>query len=169
MCTNLAFRRGSHHSATLTDKATLMVICTAERSIHMDDKRSVDGIGQVLKGVWRLQGLGGEWGLGDREVRLPPLPPGVAFRDVYEVCPLHMCWHPAACQIASHSPCVSTLTTVSACTHCRACLGCILYGGWAVMLVNLVQEALRDLAVHEGCHLSWLSIWPIWVYYYAKM
>ncbi|BDA43201.1 probable crossover junction endonuclease MUS81 [Coccomyxa sp. Obi] len=41
--------------------------------------------GQVVRGVWRLQGLGGEWGLGDREVRLPPLPPGVAFRDVYEV------------------------------------------------------------------------------------
>lgn len=43
---------------------------------------------QARKGVWRLQGLGGEWGVGDRDVRLPPLPPATAFRDCYEVGPL---------------------------------------------------------------------------------
>lgn len=40
---------------------------------------------QAIRGVWRLPGLGGEWGMGDAEVRLPPLPPNRTFAEVYEV------------------------------------------------------------------------------------
>ena len=43
--------------------------------------------GQVVKGEWRLPGLGGVWPVEEANIRLPPLPPGGRFGDFYEVGP----------------------------------------------------------------------------------
>ena len=40
---------------------------------------------QRTRGIWRLPRLGGEWGITSTDIRLPPLPPGVPFQDVYQV------------------------------------------------------------------------------------
>ena len=40
---------------------------------------------QRTRGIWRLPKLGAEWGIGSSDIRLPPLPPNTAFRDVYQV------------------------------------------------------------------------------------
>ncbi len=40
---------------------------------------------QASRGAWRLPGVGGEWGVEERDIRVPPLPRGACFADVYEV------------------------------------------------------------------------------------
>lgn len=40
---------------------------------------------QKTRGIWRLPRLGGEWGITSTDIRLPPLPRGVPFQDVYQV------------------------------------------------------------------------------------
>ena len=42
--------------------------------------------GQRTRGIWRLPKLGGGWGIRATDIRLPPLLPGVPFRDAYQVC-----------------------------------------------------------------------------------
>ena len=47
---------------------------------------SAEHTGQRTRGIWRLPKLGGGWGIRATDIRLPPLPPGVPFRDAYQVC-----------------------------------------------------------------------------------
>lgn len=39
---------------------------------------------QASRGAWRLPGLSSEGGIEERDIRIPPLPPGARFADVYE-------------------------------------------------------------------------------------
>jgi hypothetical protein len=51
--------------------------------------RGDDGDGDVsddsLGSIWRLPGLGGEWGVEESDIRIPPLPPGRLFQDEFDV------------------------------------------------------------------------------------
>ncbi|KAK9831459.1 hypothetical protein WJX81_007468 [Elliptochloris bilobata] len=48
-------------------------------------RRGSEHSGLASRGAWRLPGVGGEWGVEERDIRVPPLPPGARFADVYEV------------------------------------------------------------------------------------
>lgn len=43
------------------------------------------GDDSCLTSTWRLPGLGGDWGVEDVNIRIPPLPPGRLFEEEYEV------------------------------------------------------------------------------------
>jgi len=69
----------------------------SDRSLYITDPRVVQPAQMSLKdhslpfllqrtrGIWRLPKLGAEWGICSTDIRLPPLPPGTSFRDIYHV------------------------------------------------------------------------------------
>ena len=58
----------------------------SSRAAASGSAASVEHTGQRTRGIWRLPKLGGVWGICSTDIRLPPLPPGVPFRDAYQVC-----------------------------------------------------------------------------------
>lgn len=44
------------------------------------------GDGSCFSNIWRLPGLGGDWGIEEMDIRIPPLPPGRSFEDEFDVC-----------------------------------------------------------------------------------
>ncbi len=63
---------------------------------------------QRTRGIWRLPKLGAEWGIGSTDIRLPPLPPGTPFQDVYQVrAPLPIMANPSVVVTADKALCAT--------------------------------------------------------------
>ncbi len=75
---------------------------------------------QRTRGIWRLPRLGEEWGISSTDIRLPPLPPGVPFQDVYQVSQ-----HPMALflMLARFGVAVSCITCALFGTRCLRGIG----------------------------------------------
>lgn len=59
------------------------------RSLQERESEAGDAVDDsCLTSTWRLPGLGGDWGVEDVDIRIPPLPPGQLFEEEYDVRPL---------------------------------------------------------------------------------
>eukprot|EP00884_Botryococcus_braunii_P016429 jgi/Botrbrau1/346/Bobra.110_2s0005.1 len=56
------------------------------QSMQLENSEADDGgDGSCFSNIWRLPGLGGDWGVEETDIRIPPLPPGRCFDDEFDI------------------------------------------------------------------------------------